>query len=961
MMSDYRATIFLPQTTFAMKGNLPSLEPKILERWQKLNLYTQLRQQSKGRRKFILHLGPPYANGHLHIGHALNGILKDFVGRCYQMLGFDVPVVPGWDCHGLPIEWKIEEKYRKAHQHKDDVPLEEFRAECRAFAEHWLNVQRQEFIRLGIQADWDHPYMTMAKEAEARIVEKLFAFLENGSLYKGVKPVMWSVVEKTALAEAEIEYQDHQSNAIVVRFPIQKSVRPSLMGASILIWTTTPWSLPGNRAIAYGKDIEYVLVKIQKVGGGSLAQVQEKVVVAEALLERLAIQLNITAYEVLEKLTGDHLKGTYCRHPLASVGYVHPVPLLPGAHVTVEAGTGLVHIAPSHGPEDFDIGKTYQLEVPDTIADDGYFREWVPVVGGEHVFKADTKLIEALKAEGQLVHHDKITHSYPHSWRSKAPLIYRATPQWFISMEKTGLRQTALNAIPEIAWFPPQAENRLTSMVHNRPDWCLSRQRAWGVPLPLFIEKASGNVLNDQEVNSRIIEIFRQEGCEAWFQRDIQDFLGSRYHAEDYEQVRDILDVWFESGASQGYVLEARPDLAFPADVYLEGSDQHRGWFQSSLLIGCGTRGCAPFKAVITHGFVLDEHGRKMSKSLGNVVVPQTIIEKSGAEILRLWVAFADYREDCRIGPEILKHLEDIYRRFRNTLRYLLGALKGYTEQEAVTFGEMPELEQWVLHRVAEIDQLHRDCIAQYDFLTLMSELHNFCAVDLSAFYFDIRKDSLYCDAPQALKRRAARTVFHIVCDRLLRWLAPFLCFTTDEAWLAYYGEEGGSVHLQLFAPLQKEWLNPALAEKMISLRGHRRLITGALEKARAAGLIGSSLQAQVKIFDPQGLLSPLVDYAELAIVSGVQLVKERIDTEGFTLPDMPDVAVQVFVAEGQKCQRCWKVLPEVGSHKRYVDLCLRCCEVVTNDLAEREKIVTDDQTERKENAANDHVERKGE
>jgi isoleucyl-tRNA synthetase len=924
-MTDYKDTIFLPQTAFAMKGNLPLMEPKMLERWQRIGLYQKLRQQSKGRPKFILHLGPPYANGNLHIGHALTGILKDLVVRSHQMLGYDAPLVPGWDCHGLPIEWKIEEKYRKSGKQKDDVPLEEFRMECRAFAEKWIDIQRQESIRLGMQADWANPYITMAKDAEARIVETVFAFLENGSLYKGFKPVMWSVIEKTALAEAEIEYHDHQSNAIFVRFPIRESRLDVLKDASIIIWTTTPWSLPGNRAIAYGPDIRYVAIEALEIAENAGARKGEKLVVAQDLLANLCTQFGIVEHKIIAAFEGKDLEGTICDHPLHAVGYIHEVPLLVGHHVTVDAGTGLVHIAPGHGPEDFEIGKVYQLETPNTLADDGRFREWVPFVAGEHIFKVDAKLIDAIAAAGTLVRADKINHSYPHSWRSKAPLIYRATPQWFISMDQTGLRQTALKAIHDVKWYPAQGQNRITSMIDNRPDWCLSRQRAWGVPIPLFLEKATGNVLKDPDVNARIVKIFREEGCEAWFKRPAQDFLGSQYKAEDFEQVRDILDVWFESGASQSFVLEAREDLAFPADVYLEGSDQHRGWFQSSLLIGCGTKGQAPFKAVVTHGFALDEQGRKMSKSLGNVVAPQTIIDKSGAELLRLWVAFSDYREDCRIGPEIIKQLEDIYRRLRNTLRYLLGALKDYQPTESIDISDMPELEQWVLHRLTEMDQLHRNCIEKYDFLTLISEIHHFCSVDLSAFYFDIRKDSVYCDAATSIKRRATRTVFDIIFNRLVRWLAPFLCFTAEEAWLTRYPSDEDSVHLQLFEPIQEAWLNPDLASRIAVLRLQRRLMTGALEKARASGLIGSSLQALLAVYDPAGHLLPNVDYAELAIVSGVTVYRQEPEGEVFTLAEAPDLAVKVIPAEGQKCQRCWKILPEVGTLPAHHDLCKRC------------------------------------
>ena len=941
-MSTYKDTLFLPQTSFSMRANLPVMELKILDHWQRLSLYKILRQQSQGREKFILHWGPPYANGNLHIGHALTGILKDFVVKHKQMSGYDAPLVPGWDCHGLPIEWKIEEQNRANGKTKDSIPINEFRQECRVFADKWIAVQKEEEKRLGIVADWDNPYITMDATSEAHIVEKLFTFLEQGTLYKGCKPVMWSVVEQTALAETEIEYKDHQSHAVYVAFPVKHSPLTDLQTSSILIWTTTPWSLPANRAIAYGPDIIYTLICVKEVHAESLVKPQQRFVIAQDLVRNVCSTLGITDFIEEKIINGTDLEGTTCHHPLTTYGYDHDVPLLAGIHVNIDAGTGLVHMAPCHGPEDFELGNTYNLEIPDTIADDGYFRANVHAVAGIHVFKANKPIVEMLLAAGSLAHHTVFTHSYPHSWRSKAPLIYRTTPQWFLSMDRTNLRDKAMKAIETVTWHPVEAKNRITSMVENRPDWCLSRQRIWGVPIPLFIEKASGKVLCDQHVNARIVQIFHDQGCEAWFRQDKALFLGTQYQADDYEQVRDIMDVWFESGASFGYVLEDRPELSFPADVYLEGSDQHRGWFQSALMIGCETKNSAPYKHVVTHGFTLDDQGRKMSKSTGNVVAPQTIIDKSGAEIIRLWVAFADYHQDCRIGAEILKQVEDNYRRFRNTLRYLLGALAEYNQdQENVAYTEMPELERWILHRLSEITVNQQQYLKNFNFSGIINEIHNFCALDLSAFYFDIRKDRVYCDDVKSPERRATRTIFAILFNHLVKWLAPFMSFTTEEAWLSRYPHyqiqadhdaksDCQSVHMQLFEPLQQTWLDEKLAEKMINLRNQRRLMTGALEKARASGIIGSSLQASLKIYDPEHQLYTDVDYTELCIVSNVIKVNHPL-TAPFTLADIPNLSVEVITAEGEKCERCWKITPEVTQIHTHPDLCQRCHTVVVS------------------------------
>ena len=937
MATDYRSTVFLPETSFPMRGDLPKREPALLARWAAIDLWRRQRQVAAGRPKFVLHDGPPYANGNIHLGTALNKILKDVVNRAQQMLGKDAVYVPGWDCHGLPIEWKIEEEYRARKQSKDAVPIVQFRKECRDFAAHWLEVQRSEFKRLGVLGDWDHPYTTMSFAAEAQIAREIGKFAMNGGLYRGSKPVMWSVVEQTALAEAEIEYHDHTSTTVFVRFPVARPSRPELAGASVVIWTTTPWTLPGNRAIAYGEAIEYVLVDVTSAGDGSLARPGEKLVVALKRWPALEQELKLGGV-VLAAFTGADLAGTICRHPLHGGGYDFGVPLLSGGFVTDSDGTGFVHIAPGHGADDWELGTAHGIEVPQTVAGDGTYFPHVPLFAGRHVYwpngkagDANGAVIDAMKAAGALLAQDKLVHSYPHSWRSKAPLIFRNTPQWFISMETNGLRQKALSAISETRWIPSQGENRIRAMIETRPDWVISRQRAWGVPIAVFVEKKSGELLRDQDVIDRIAAAFEREGADAWYTADPKLFLGNR-DPDAYEQVKDIVDVWFDSGSTHAFVLEQRPDLAWPASLYLEGSDQHRGWFHSSLLESCGTRGRAPYEAVLTHGFVLDEQGRKMSKSLGNTVAPQDVVAQSGADILRLWVVASDYTEDLRIGPEILKYQADAYRRLSNTLRYLLGNLAGFSAAERVAPDAMPELERFILHRLAELDALVRRTAEAYDFHGMFTALHNFCAVDLSAFYFDVRKDGLYCDRPDAPRRRAARTVLDRVFDCLVRWLAPVLCFTAEEAWLARHGDGADtSVHLETYAALPACWRDETLGEKWRRLRDLRRVVTGALELERAQKRIGSSLQAAVTLHADAAYAAAAagLDLAELCITSAADLVEGPPPAGAFTLPDVPGVAVTVAAAPGEKCQRCWRILPEVGSLAAHPDLCLRCADAV--------------------------------
>jgi isoleucyl-tRNA synthetase len=922
MKVDYKNSVFLPKTDFAMKANLAQREPEFLSHWKNIDLYKTLREQSKERKKFILHFGPPYANGHIHIGHGLTETLKDIVNKTYQMLGFNAPMVPGWDCHGLPIEWKIEESYRDAGHNKDDVDVLEFRAECRTFAAKWIDVQREEFKRLGIIADWDNPYITMDFKNEARTIEQLGKFLLDGSLYRGKKPVMWSVVEKTSLAEAEIEYKDHTSDSVYVAFPVIESPNSLLQNAVAVIWTTTPWTLPGNRAIAFNEDIEYSVIKTDDFDHAQI--------IATDLVSNL---YNETPYHMIGKIRGKDLAGTICAHPLRGQGYDFPVPFLAGDHVTIEAGTGLVHTAPGHGLEDFEVGQKHGLEVPELVADDGRYYDHVPLFAGVNVLKANAKVIETIQQAGYLLAATKITHSYPHSWRSKAPLIFRTTPQWFISMEKTNLRATALAAIDKVKWFPSMSKNRIRSMVEGRPDWNLSRQRAWGTPMTLFVHKKTGEVLRDSDVHARIVEAVEQEGGDTWYTSDASRFLGSNYNPNDYDKIMDILDVWFDSGCTHEFVLKDRPDLSWPADLYLEGSDQHRGWFQSSLLESCGTLGTAPYRQVLTHGFTLNEQGMKMSKSEGNALAPASITDSLGADILRLWVVSVDYTEDMRIGPEILKYQEDIYRRFRNTLRYLLGALDGFSDAERLPLNDMPNLEQWVLHRLTELDQALRKSAENFDFMNFYATLHTFCAVDLSALYFDIRKDSLYCDGTNSLKRRAARTAMDHIFTCLIHWLAPVLSFTAEEAWLSRYGDTS-SVHLQMFPEIPLTWANPDLASKWQTIRDVRRVITGALEVERAAKTIGSSLQASVDVFVTLEIAETMkslnikdLELAELSITSTANLIIAQPPAGAFVLEDVMNVGVVVNISEGQKCQRCWKVLEEVG--KAHDDLCGRCKSVI--------------------------------
>jgi len=954
---DYRETLFLPKTAFPMKAGLPQKEPEILKRWQALGLFDRLREAAKGKEPFILHDGPPYANGNIHIGTALNKILKDLVVRSQQMSGKDANYVPGWDCHGLPIEWKIEEEYRAKGRNKDAVPINEFRKECRAFAEHWMAIQSEEFQRLGVVGNWKDPYTTMSFAAEAQIARELMKFSTSGQLYRGSKPVMWSVVEKTALAEAEVEYQDYTSDTIHVKFPVTfmadgTAPKGDLAKASVVIWTTTPWTIPGNRAISYSPKIAYGLYEVSKAAADNWARTGDRLVLADKLAEDAFKASRVEEFRRLGDV--DIASIATCAHPLSGLGYEFRVPLLAGDHVTDDAGTGFVHTAPSHGADDFEvweanIGKLKAMgiktDIPFTVDGDGSFTSEAPGFTGKRVLTdkgekgdANEAVIQALIAAGALIARGRLKHQYPHSWRSKKPIIFRNTPQWFISMgdgERDGLRAKALKAIDETHFVPPAGQNRLRGMIEARPDWVISRQRAWGVPICVFVNKATGLVLDDPEVNERIAAAFEAEGADAWFAEGAHErFLKDRVtDPHEWEKVNDILDVWFDSGSTHAFVLEKRPDLRWPADVYLEGSDQHRGWFHSSLLESCGTRGRAPYKTVITHGFTMAEDGRKMSKSLGNQVFPQDVIKQSGADILRLWVASTDYVDDQRIGPEILKSNVEAYRKLRNTLRYLLGALDGWDEAERLDRQDMPELERYVLHKLADV---HASVLAgyrAYDFKQVVATLLNFMNVDLSAFYLDIRKDALYCDAPSSLRRRACRTVMDQLFHCLSTWLAPILCFTAEEVWLSRFAGEKSSVHLMQFAIPPAEWVDADLAEKWEKIRDVRRVITGALEIERQVKkTIGSSLEAapEIHVTDADALkVLKGLDIAEMAITSDALLVEDKGPAEAFRLADVKGVAVVFKPAQGRKCARSWKITPEVGSDKEFPDITPRDADAV--------------------------------
>jgi isoleucyl-tRNA synthetase len=904
-------TLQLPKTAFSMKASLPTKEPQILEQWEKNKVFSKLRRKSTGKEKFILHDGPPYANGHIHMGTALNKILKDIIIRFQQMSGKDAIYVPGWDCHGLPIEWKIEEQYKKKKKNKDEVPIKDFREECREFAKNWIGVHIQEFKRLGVLGDFENYYSTMSFEAEAQIVRELGKFLLNGSLYQGFKPVFWSTVEKTALADAEVEYMNHTSNTIFVAFKVKETDRDFLKDASVVIWTTTPWTIPANKALAFNSSIEYSVIEITQLSHFK----EKKIIVASDLIESIAKECEIKNYKIIKTFKGKELSKTICSHPFMKMGFNYDVPMLDAQFVNLEQGTGIVHCAPSHGPDDYNLCLKNNIQSLYTVDSAGLYTKEIPYFTNTHIFKADPIVIEKLKEQNKLLKNNKLNHSYPHSWRSKAPLIYRATPQWFISMQKNDLRKKAIKAINDTTFYPQKGKERLMSMVEGRPDWCVSRQRVWGVPLPIFINKKTREPLRDQKVIDRIASIYEKQGSDCWFVDDPKIFLGNDYNPDEYEKLNDIVEVWFDSGSTHSFVLEKRKDLKWPADMYLEGSDQHRGWFHSSLLESCGTRGKAPFESILSHGFVVDGKGLKMSKSMGNVISPEEILKNYGADILRVWVASSDYAEDLRIDKSILTQHSESYRKIRNTFRFILGNLKdNYKKQnfQKLDPKKLDELEQYILHKLYEVDKSVKDNLENYNFHKLSKELLNFCTLDLSSFYFDIRKDVLYCDSLNSKKRKNCVIILNIILESLLKWYAPILAFTTDEIYNLISSKDE-SIHEKEFVKIPKHWENIKLNEKWKKLFRIKQEANIAIEEKRANKEIGSSLEAEIKITADSKYFDLLegLDLAEYFITSKAEKIK--LDTQ-------KNIKIEVKKTNGTKCPRCWKIL-ETN--------CTRCDEVI--------------------------------
>jgi isoleucyl-tRNA synthetase len=908
-------SLHLPKTSFSMKASLPTKEPLILEKWEKNKIFEKIRKNSKGKEKFILHDGPPYANGHIHMGTALNKILKDMIIRFHQMNGKDSVYVPGWDCHGLPIEWKIEEQYKKKKKNKDEIPIKDFRQECREFAKNWIQVHIKEFKRLGVTGDFENYYSTMSYEAEAQIVRELGKFLLDGSLYQGFKPVLWSTVEKTALADAEVEYMDHTSNTIFVAFKVKESKKDFLKDASIIIWTTTPWTIPANKALAFNSSVEYALVEIDNLDHFK----DNKIIVARNLIDSVVKSCGLEKHKVLKTFKGSEFAGTICHHPFLKMNFDYDVPMLEASFVDLEQGTGIVHCAPSHGPDDFNLCLKNNIPSSYTVDNAGLYTKEVPYFTGTHIFKADSLVIEKLKEQNKLLKDGKLHHSYPHSWRSKAPLIYRATPQWFISMEKNSLRSKAIKAIKDTVFYPEKGKDRLLSMVEGRPDWCVSRQRVWGVPLPIFINKKTREPLRDKKVIDRIAEIYEKEGSDCWFVDDPKKFLGKNHDPKDYEKLNDIVEVWFDSGSTHSFVLEKREDLKWPADMYLEGSDQHRGWFHSSLLESCGTRGRAPFNSILSHGFVVDGKGLKMSKSTGNVISPEDILKDYGADILRTWVASSDYAEDLRIDRTILAQHAESYRKIRNTFRFILGNIKDKFEKQSLKsldINKFNELEQYILHKLFILDSSIKKNLKNYNFHKLYKELLNFCTVDLSSFYFDIRKDVLYCDDINSKKRKECIIVLNIILDCLQKWFAPILVFTTDEIY-SLVSQDSKNIHEHTFPEIPEKWENKVLNDKWSQLFKIKQLANIAIEKKRTNKEIGSSLEVELII---------IADIRNHKLLEGLDLSEYFITSKAVKVKSekKEELKITVTKTKGIKCPRCWKILDSK---------CIRCEKAIKKDI----------------------------
>lgn len=923
---EYKDTLNLPQTDFAMKANLNQREPEMLARWEQNGLYGKLEAQGSGRPLYVLHDGPPYANGNIHIGHALNKTLKDIVLKVKRMEGFHAPYVPGWDCHGLPIELQVEKNLgSKKHQ----MSKLEMRRECRTYAAKYVAIQKEEFKRLGILGDWENPYLTMNYEYEGLTAAELARFAHNGGLYRGRKPVHWCSSCVTALAEAEVEYADHTSPSIFVRFPLQDDLSadiPALAGKKtyIVIWTTTPWTIPANLAVALHPEFDYVALETEK---GVL-------IVAEGLKDSFLATVGLTG-TVIATFKAGVLERTRCKHPF----YDRDSIVLLGEHVTLEAGTGCVHTAPGHGHEDYELALKEGLEIYNPVDNHGKYLANVEFFGGQQVFAANQSVIDKLIEVGALLQTSKISHSYPHCWRCKKPIIFRATEQWFISMKANDLRDKALKAIDRVQWIPKWGRERIYGMIENRPDWCVSRQRSWGVPITAFSCTACGEYIADGTIMDHVAEIFKKESSDVWFDWSAEKLLpaGSvcpKCGAASFEKEHDILDVWFDSGVSHAAVLEPNPGLHSPADMYLEGSDQHRGWFHSSLLESVGTRGVAPYKSVLTHGFVLDGQGRKMSKSVGNVVAPEDVIKKFGADVLRLWVSAMDYQDDTRISQEILTRVAEAYRRIRNTCRYILGNINDFDPAtQSIPFTEMPEIDRWALHQLEILKERVLTAYQELEFHVIYQEVNGFCTTEMSSFYLDILKDRMYTSKGTSLERLSAQTVMFRILDTLVRILAPVLSFTSDEVWQFMPGEREESVHLAEFPVRNPEWKNDVLAARWERIIKVRADVSKALELARVAKTIGHSLDAAVAIAAPPELFSFLQEYAaemnSIFIVSKATLVTE-LEGDYWSSEQLEGLKVQVTAAPGVKCERCWYYSEELGSDSEHPTICPKCTIAVT-------------------------------
>ena len=927
-MTDFSKSINLPNTGFQMRANLSQSEQQWIEFWNKKNVKEKIKEKSDGKKTFILHDGPPYANGHIHLGHALNKILKDIICRSFFKLGFNVNFIPGWDCHGLPIEWEVEELNRKKKKNKDEINIFRFREQCREFAQKWIEIQSNEFRRLGLDCFWDKKYTTMTKDSESIIVAELLKILESGNLYLGKKPVMWSVIEKTALAEAEVEYKDKVSKAIYVKFPVADSSRIDVSNVSIIIWTTTPWTIPGNRAVAFSKNLKYLLVEICENYADKNLFKGEKIIFSKKLLNKFFEEQKIDSFKIISDFDSSNFENMNCQHPLHRNGYIYEVPVLESEHVTDDSGSGFVHIAPGHGIEDFQVGKKFNLNISKTVKNNGLFEDNIPLFSGMHIFKSEDLIVDKLKEEKKLVSKNDFVHSYPHSWRSKKPLIYRTTSQWFISMEKNDLRKKAVEEIENVKWIPEGSKKRILSMIKERPDWCISRQRSWGVPITIIYNKNTQKPIIDKEVNRRIVNLIKQKGVDAWFAEPIEKLLGNDYDKDMYEKVTDILDVWFDSGSSHAFVLKSL-GISEKADLYLEGSDQHRGWFQSSLLESCAIYKKSPYKSVLTHGFVLDDKGRKMSKSQGNVISPQEIIGKYGADILRLWVASCNYKEDLRISYESLKRQSENYRKIRNTIRFILGNLNSWKEDERLEHSELPDLERFIRHRLYVLNAEILQDYTNYNFFSLLQKINGFCNNELSSIFFDIRKDILYCEHFSSIKRKSVRTLLKDIFYCLIRWLSPILVFTTEEAWFFWNKEifknEEESCHLLLFENLPFEWKNEGLNEKWLTLLDIRTSVSQALEAKRDEKIIRSSLESEINIyFSNKKYLESIrgISLEDLFISSKVIVVdKKDKDFQNF---NDNDIYVKVNNFDGLKCNRCWKLFDEKNIKN---GICLRCLD----------------------------------